>query len=248
MPIHKLPPEHSPVPTRAITSSAPMMMMSTEYAEAVKLLDEATMTQACECLLKDDDDDGDGDAAVEQLLQVYYKCESAWKVIQQQRHPTDGISSISSMPLAPTLLPSPGGGVVLPPRRGSLPPNPTKKSSVSKGGVIPMRRTVAMKPPVANKKARTNSISSTPTTPTTPTNPQQSPSTSAAAANNNNNNSNPLAPPPSALHFLAKLNHDGSSSGPGPVGVDTGGVGSTTPSIPTSKRNLPRTQHRRSSA
>lgn len=217
-------------PPAARATISPSTGMSSEYSEALKTLDESVMRQVCESLSKDD---GAEDAEpLDDLLEVYYKCETAWKVIKKQQR-TYGVPGTSA-PLMPraapnlmSLAPQLGAAAPSMARRGSLSSMPTKKSTHSKEGVIPLRRTAAMmKPPSAaaaaiNKKARTNF----------PGDPPQVV------------DANPQAPPPAALNFLARLNHDVDNSA-----SDSGEESSASKSTSSSavKRNPPRGQHRKS--
>jgi hypothetical protein len=170
----------SPVPGRVPKSP----IISAEYMEAIHILNENTLNQACDWLLDDTFMEAD------KLLETYHKCENALKVIQKQQ-PTP--SSPGALPPGAPNLNAPS--MRAPQHRGSLPKLAIKKS-IAKGGVMPMRRTVMTKPGGRITRERSDSdvdLGPNKKARVSPPLPQQ-------------------APPPSALNFLAKLNKDKTNS------------------------------------
>jgi len=208
------------------------------------------MRQACEWLMDDDDVEAD-----EKILEAYYKCESALKIIQKQQPAMSSLTA-SPVPLPPgapnlnvlngrsslqqTPVPqsqAPGQA----PHRGSLPKLTSltaSKKPIAKGGVIPMRRT-AMPKPRSTMRTEGSSDDSTAGQP-------MSKKARLAASPATTPSENPRAPPQSALNFLAKLNKDGSNHD-GNGNGNGGGGGKSNPPV-TAKRNPPRTSHRRGSS
>ena len=102
----------SPMPNPASggISAASRMIQSgvtPEYMEAVHILNESTMSQACDLLLSERDyqEKGDGSMEVsdqEKLLELYNKCYDAWKVIEKQQATVS-----ATLPGAPSLLAPP---------------------------------------------------------------------------------------------------------------------------------------------
>ena len=138
--------------------------LTPEYMEAMQIMTERNMSQACEWLLSerdyDDETNGknnsinDGDESTDssgeksdqtKLLEFFGRCQHAMKAIEKQVANTP-LSPV--LPSAPSLAPSSRVGGVGAQSRGSLPKLKQKAGGVmagsSKQGVIPMRaRTTA---------------------------------------------------------------------------------------------------------
>lgn len=130
--------------------------LSPEYMEAMHIMNESNMAEACELLLseRDYEDDanfsgnsssnsetpnGNGEKSDQtKLLEFFGRCQHAMKAIEKQVANTP-LSPL--MPSAPSLAPSRGAGSQS--HRGSLPKLKQKPgvATSSKQGVIPMRRT-----------------------------------------------------------------------------------------------------------
>jgi hypothetical protein len=206
---------------------------TSEYVEAVQTLNESALKQACEWLIDDLDSEAD-----EKILGMYYKCESALKIIQKQQ-PAFSALTASPVPLpgAPNLNLLNGSQSQLP-KLASL--TSTKKGGavIAKGGVIPMRRTAMPKP---GGRPRTEATSASSDLDLLSSSTSQPLSKKARVAQSSATD-NPRAPPTAALKFLAKLNKDGNSSG------NSGNGKAPSPANATAKRNPQRAMHRRSSA
>lgn len=240
-------------PTAGSRTTKSPTLITSDYIEAVQTLNETTMKQACEWLL----DDGDMEAD-EKILDLYYKCSSALKVIQKQQP--------SSMPLPPgppNLSSLSNGGrssiISLTPtsqsqapasthahHRGSL-TGTSKLMPIAKGGVLPMRRTAMAAKPRNRTEGSSDDLTALATA-GQPLSKKARLAGNAAAAVLDTNNSAPSAraPPPAALNFLAKLNKDvganNSNSSGGNTGTNDNGGGKA-PNSPSNsaKRSSART-------
>jgi hypothetical protein len=124
--------------------------------EAIHIMNESTMVQACDLLLSErdyqqtqgnggDNDDDEEPSDQDKLLELFSKCKTALKVISKQQATLSSLSNTNSsmMPGAPNL------GAPLPLSRGTSTtprvvgiPKLKPKTSSSKQGMVPMRRTV----------------------------------------------------------------------------------------------------------
>lgn len=168
--------------------------ISAEYIDAIHLLNESTLNNACEILLDDTNSDD------EKLLELYYKCEDALKVIQKQQ-PT-----VPSSPMLPPGAPNLNAPRTTAPPQRSLPKlnKKTLSMAASSKGVIPMRRTALNKP----------SLSKLPSKPQPKARERERSEGDVPFPENKKARLSPplpggaTAPPPNALNFLAKLNKD----------------------------------------
>lgn len=202
----------SPMPGRTMKPGG----VSAEYIEAIKTLDEPTLNQVFEWALDELEESAD------KILEVYQKSHGALQIIQKHKHTFAVGSPAQGPPGAPNL--SAVGMPGRPQHRGSLPKLSglanKKPATIAKGGVMPMRRTAMTKP---GGRMRTDSDADI--------------SQAAKKARlNPPSGDNPMAPPQSALNFLAKLNKDGNNA----KAAQATNEGQ--------KRNPSRTAHRRSSA
>jgi len=125
-------------PNPANSRSIKGATISAEYIEAIGVLNEGALNQACELALDNTNLD------VEPLLELFHKCDEALKVIKKQQ-PTVPTPAVMH-PGAPSL-----NARAAP--RGSLTKLNSKKAIAAKG-VIPMRRTTLNKPKGPNRLAR----------------------------------------------------------------------------------------------
>jgi hypothetical protein len=212
-----------PTPTSVRSIKPTTSTISAEYIEAIHVLNEGTLNQACDLLLDDTH------LEEEKILELYCKCEDALKVIQKQQ---------PIVPSSPMMLP-PGAPNLNAPRiiaaaQRSLPKLNKKSLSLvasSSKGVIPMRRTSLLKNP-SNRLVRERSEGDA------PFHENKKARVSPPAPDG------VMAPPPSALNFLAKLNKDPKvePSKPEPPKPEP-----LKPDLPK-RKNPARNLHRRSSA
>jgi hypothetical protein len=166
--------------------------LSPEYLEALQILNETTMNEACELLLQEDDD---ATVSANKILDVYFKCKAA-NAVFQKHHPQNKHAAVTLPPGAPILSGiGIAGSISMPPPRSSkklstLMHN-NKQGGVNKG--IPMRG--RKQPP--SRRDRSDSL---------PDGRMDPLSSKKARLNPNDPPSSSEAPPPSALNFLAKLN------------------------------------------
>ena len=226
----------SPVPGSVTAPAARVQStMTPEYMEAIHIMNESTMVQACDLLLSERDyeeskegNGGDDDEPSDQdkLLELFSKCKTALKVISKQQVTISSLS-IGGMPGAPALAPLARGVSV--PLRVAGAPKQLKQKTTSKQGIVPMRRTVnrtaqtqaaaAVIPGSINKLVKRpleRERSDSSIRDDTGASIQQSSSTSSQQSSSTNKkfkvsptaSQNIFAPPPGALNFLAKLNKD----------------------------------------
>jgi hypothetical protein len=254
----------SPVPGSVTAPAARVQStMTPEYVEAIHIMNESTMAQACDLLLSDRDyqeskqgNGGDVEPSdQDKLLELFSKCETALKVISKQQTTLSSLS-VGSMPGAPALAP--------PLARGASAPRVAGVPKQLKQGIVPMRRTVnrttqaatiipgANNKPVKRPMERERSDSSL--RDDAGASSQQSSSTSSQQSSANKKlkvsptasksvlatSKSVLAPPPGALNFLAKLNKDPN------VAVTV--VPKETKAPPTERRKNPGRVNRREAA
>jgi hypothetical protein len=194
------PPALSPIP-RSATGGRPINGLNNslkhnlpaEYLDAINVLNENTLNQACELVLLDNDDAA---SSANKLLEVYHKCESAFSVVQKQTYPSPlpsltGISSASGVIVNSGMAPAP---------RGTL----NKKLSTinNKHGVIPMRKRKPL--PQHQRRERSDSTSD-----------KSDLSSAKKARLHATSDPGPApseSPPPNAVNFLAKLNKGDSAT------------------------------------
>ena len=184
--------------------------ITTEYVEAVSLLNESTMNSACELVLQEGDGVGDASSSADKLLEMYHKCDAAFQVIQKQQPAALVAAAMTStvatpgnkrnlgrhgalMPGAPSLArvaSSTHARGKMPSKRSSSSLKTTKLSSSSSGSKVGMMRT---KPNTPGMHRRGDSHADL----------------SSDALHHEHKKLKPtvpVAPPRAAADFLAKLN------------------------------------------
>lgn len=235
--------------------------ISAEYIEAIQTLNENTLSQACKWLLDENDTE-----APDRILEAYFRCESALKVIRKNQPAANSSSPSSSLPPGVPNLNAPNLGSRIA-SRGSLQKMAglagKKHMAINKGGVIPIRRT-AMNKPVGRKiesdvhNQSSHGLQVQHHHSTQQVQAQHLQHVAKKARMSPPIPDNPEAPPQAALSFLKKLNKDcGGNSG---INTSTsnaseqGSGGSTTTRASTStsnstaKKSSIHTLHRRSSS
>jgi hypothetical protein len=193
--------------------------MTADYMEAMHTLNESTLNQACAILLDEQNEN------VDKLLDIYYKCDQAYKVIKKQQPVTSTTSNMttSGLPGAPNLnLPASKKGA------GAAAARPKLKkigagagTSTNKVGNVPLRRTLAKPSTGALKNVlpSTGSLKPSGSPSGSLKNSSHSPSSSSDDMNilppaskkarlSPTGGEKVMAPPQAALNFLAKLNKD----------------------------------------
>jgi hypothetical protein len=157
-------------------------VVTAEYAEALRVLNDETMSQACALLLSERDyEEHDGKSDYEELLALYGKCRNAAAVIKREAP-----AELLSVPTMPA------------PARAQA--KPLGKATVATKNMIPSRRMARLPPPAKGKRPLLHhegsdssmGASNTKKARISPPPPPREGS----------------APPPSALNFLAKLNKE----------------------------------------
>jgi hypothetical protein len=231
---------------RVVQSQSTTTTTAPEYMEAIHILNESTMIQACDLVLSErdyqegngDDNDDDEPSDQDKLLELFSKCKSALKVIskhQQQQQAT--LSSLSIGGNSSMLMPGTPLSLAPPLSRGTTTTVPRvntggvtkqlKQKTSSKQGLVPMRRTV--KRPLERDRSDGGPDSSlredaggggdTLTTTSSSSPHQQSSNSHKKSKVSPTASKTILAPPPGALNFLAKLNKDPNIVVPVPVPV-----------------------------
>jgi hypothetical protein len=190
-----------------------------EYLDAINVLNENTLNQACELVLLENDDTA---SSASKLLEVYHKCQSAFSVVQKQTYPSalpslTGISSASGIIVNSAMAP-----------RSTL----NKKLSINnnKHGVIPMRGRKSL--PQHQRRDRSDSTdkSELPSAKKSRLHASSDPHQRRDRSDSNDKSELPSAkksrlhassdpgpapsesPPPNAVNFLAKLNKGDSAT------------------------------------
>jgi hypothetical protein len=192
--------------------------MTAEYMEAMQTLNETNLNQACNILLDDQNDN------VDKLLDLYNKCNQAYKVIKKQQPATNaGNMTASGLPGAPNLnMPASKKGNGVAAARPKLKKVGTGTgTSTNKVGNVPLRRTMP-KPTTGSMKnslpsaGSLKSLNSSALLKNSLHSPSSSfiddmnilPPASKKARVSPTGGEKVMAPPQAALNFLAKLNKD----------------------------------------
>lgn len=187
-------------------------VVSAEYLEALKVLSDETMSNACDLLLSDRDYDAANAAADEsksdsvQLQELYSVCCKAAKVIEkeavtltaQPSLPTAYAPAARSSVAAASRTHHPVTKTMIPNRRMTRLPIPA--GGISKGGNSSISK--------RNLLERETSDSSFQSTNSTLHNKKPRTASHSIPSEANNAMSSALLPPLSAMQFLAKLNND----------------------------------------
>jgi hypothetical protein len=161
-------------------------VVTAEYTEALRVLNDETMSQACALLLSERDyEEPAGKSDHEELLALYAKCRNAAAVIKREA-PAE-LHSVPTMP-APARAQAKALG---------------KVTVAAKNMIVPSRRMARLPPPAKGKRPQLhheNSDSSMEA--------QRASNTKKARLSPPPHPREGSAPPPSALNFLAKLNKE----------------------------------------
>jgi hypothetical protein len=193
-------------------------IMSPEYMESIHVLNENTLNEACDLLLDDTDDSSS------KLLELYYKCESAYEVIRKQQP-----QAIMKLPPGAPNLNAPAPASRVAPSARPLPKLHKKNSLLgsiagNKPGVSSLTMPAAMrrgvmnvngKPPpsltkpsngrLVRERSEAESIDSSASN----KKPRMSSSSNSSSNSSYQQQQETSTPPPFALNFLAKLNKGG---------------------------------------
>lgn len=206
--------------------------VSAEYSEALKVLSESTMKEACMLLQSDDNSDYD------KLVEMYQKCRTAAAVV------------IKEAPADTPFLPTGPGARALAANRAQAKPLGAKS-------VLPPARRMARLPPATIGKRgilqRNESEGSMEKRPSVKKPRAAGPS--VAAPRPKSPVPDASRPPPSALNFLAKLNNDKSlkkkaaeaAAAATPKASVTKKARAPSPPLPATRTQPTRTQPSRSS-
>jgi len=184
-----------------LNNKAAAPAVSTEYLEALKVLNEETMAKACELLLSDRDyqDPPPETTDLKQLQDMYQQCSKACAVIEKEAA-TLPTTTLPAVPLRGPMAQQRSSSVTgvptkhkMPNRRmARLPPPAKAKSSTLKRPPVERQMSdPSMQAAAGAKRPRTGSISLH--------HKKEAAFPSTAAESN---------PPPAAMQFLAKLNKD----------------------------------------
>jgi hypothetical protein len=191
-------------------------IMSPEYIESIHVLNENTLNEACDLLLDDTDESSS------KLLELYHKCESAYKVIRKQQP-----QAIMKLPPgAPNLNAPPPASRVAPSARPL--PKLHKKNSLlgsiagNKPGVSSLTMPAAMRrgvmnvngkpPPSLAKPSSGRLVRDRSEADSVDSASNKKPRSSSFTSSNSSfqqQQQETSTPPPFALNFLAKLNKGG---------------------------------------
>jgi len=188
--------------SQRLNNKAAAPAVSTEYLEALKLLNEETMAKACELLLSDRDyqDPPPETTDLKQLQDMYQQCSKACAVIEKEAA-TLPTTTLPAVPLRGPMAQQRSSSVTgvptkhkMPNRRmARLPPPAKVKSSLKRPPVERQMSDPSMQAATGAKRPRSGSISLH----------QQHHKKEAAFSSAAESN-----PPPAAMQFLAKLNKD----------------------------------------
>jgi hypothetical protein len=186
----KLVPGNGNGPTGGQQTLAPRMAVKTpvvtaEYAEALRVLNDETMSQACALLLSERDyEEPVGKSDHEELLGLYYKCRNAAAVIKREAP-----AELLSVPTMPA------------PARAQA--KPLGKATVGTKNMIPSRRMARLPASAMGKRPLLHHESSDSSLDVQRASNMKKPRISPPPPPREGS-----APPASALNFLAKLNKD----------------------------------------
>ena len=189
------------MPPRMLNSSNKTPPMSAEYLDALKILSEETMSQACALMLSEESNQ-------DQLLSLYVKCKNASEVVQREAPIMEPPPTIPSVPASRSLAANRAQAKPL----GSkvVPTVGTAAKSIMPRGMVRMALMSSKRGHAATHEASDGSSSLNPTDTSrvlpNPKKPRPQPRSTSPPLNTTEGNVK--APPPNALDFLAKLNKD----------------------------------------